>query len=425
VNSASAALRQQPPDDINEEREWQLQAPAGARVEGLELLPFQAMLRILFSAILVTVSLATDATITTGQGDWIYEYQPQLLQVPPSPGSGGQNVLNGHGVARDAAGNIYFTFQPANVGADAQVLVKWKVDGTDGVLLGEQGAAGLSRGVPHGLRLEHDAKQGKDFLYHANNAALVIKTDTTGKVVWTANMSEWQHTMPHFWPFKPTDAMVPEGSPTLYVADGYGTSWIHKFDKMTGKYLESFGGRGNTTSDPIKFSTPHSISADPRFPGQMVVTDRSNERLVSVSPDGKFISSHDVKFGGRPATGSQSLPCSSHFMNDKHGEPVALIPSLGDSHAAAPYNFSNSGSVGIYDKHNKLVSAIEVSRYLWKSGHQHPHDAIFLPNGDVVVCCYGGGCGGKPSSTCQQSQFPHVNGASAGTISYWKKVKKT
>jgi len=50
------------------------------------------------------------------------------------------------------------------------------------------------------------------------------------------------------------------------------------------------------------------------------------------------------------------------------------------------------------------------------------HDALFLPNGDVVVCCYGGGCGGKPSAKCQSSQFPHVKGTSAGTISYWKRV---
>ena len=53
--------------------------------------------------------------------------------------------------------------------------------------------------------------------------------------------------------------------------------------------------------------------------------------------------------------------------------------------------------VGIFDKNNKLVSEIEVARYLWQSGHQHPHDAIFLPNGDVVVSCYGGGCGGSSS----------------------------
>ena len=201
---------------------------------------------------------------------------------------------------------------------------------------------------------------------------------------------------------------------------GYGTSWIHMFDKKDGTYKSSFGGSGKTTADPIKFRTPHSLSADPRFPGQLLVTDRSNERLVYVDHTGLYKSSIDVSTGGSPAPGSNSLPCSSHFMQTNTADGmVALIPGLGDSHA----NFSTSGSVGIYDKDNKLISEIEVAKQLWEDGHQHPHDALFLPNGDVVVCCYGGGCGGKPSTSCQASQFPHKKGTSAGTISYWKRVK--
>ena len=79
----------------------------------------------------------------------VYEYQEHLLQVPPSPLSGGENVLNGHGIARDAVGNLYFTFQPAQVAADTQVLVKFNPDGTNGTLLGEKGAVRTPSG---GLR---------------------------------------------------------------------------------------------------------------------------------------------------------------------------------------------------------------------------------------------------------------------------------
>ena len=66
--------------------------------------------------------------------------------------------------------------------------------------------------------------------------------------------------------------------------------------------------------------------------------------------------------------------------------------------------------VGIFDKNNKLVSEIEVARYLWQSGHQHPHDAIFLPNGDVVIACWSG-----PSNGPEQ-------GPAKGTIGYWKRL---
>ena len=205
------------------------------------------------------------APIRSGQGDFVYEYQPQLLQVPPSPASGGVNVLNGHAVTTDSAGNIYLTFQPANVAADTQCLARWAPDGTNGVLLGEKGPAGLSQGVPHGLELEHDAQAQRDYLYHANNDALLFKTSTEGAVIWSKNLSSWKTTHPHFWPCKPTDAMVV--GETLYVADGYGTSWIHMFSKHNGTYISSFGGSGKTSADPVKFRTPHSISADQRFPG--------------------------------------------------------------------------------------------------------------------------------------------------------------
>jgi hypothetical protein len=93
--------------------------------------------------------------------------------------------------------------------------------------------------------------------------------------------------------------------------------------------------------------------------------------------------------------GSNALPCSSQFLPDPKAGLVAVVSSLGCDHDGAACdpadpekptpgtNFSNSGAVGIYDKDNKLVSEIEVARYLWREGHQHPHGALFLPNGGV------------------------------------------
>lgn len=68
----------------------------------------------------------------------------------------------------------------------------------------------------------------------------------------------------------------------LFVSDGYGTSWIHLFDKHNGTYLSSFGGRGKTSADPVKFSTPHSLSADPRFPGQLCARTSPSPTLSRV-----------------------------------------------------------------------------------------------------------------------------------------------
>lgn len=51
-----------------------------------------------------------------------------------------------------------------------------------------------------------------------------------------------------------------------------------------------------------------------------------------------------------------------------------------------------NGSVSIYDDRNQLVSTIEVARWLGVGvlGHTHPHDAIFLDNGDIAVAVWKG-----------------------------------
>ena len=61
------------------------------------------------AAALLAAAQAGPAPIRSGQGDFVYEYQPDKLRVPPSPESGGDNVLNGHAVAVDNKGNIFFT----------------------------------------------------------------------------------------------------------------------------------------------------------------------------------------------------------------------------------------------------------------------------------------------------------------------------
>ena len=53
-------------------------------------------------------------------------------------------------------------------------------------------------------------------------------------------------------------AVAPNGD--IYVTDGYGLDYIHRFDK-TGRYLASFGGK----AEPYGFNTCHKIVVDTRF----------------------------------------------------------------------------------------------------------------------------------------------------------------
>ena len=79
-------------------------------------------------------------------------------------------------------------------------------------------------------------------------------------------------------------AVAPNGD--IYVVDGYGLCYIHRFDK-TGRYITSFGGAGA----PWNFDQAHKIVIDMRFnPVRLLCTDRRHRRLVEMDLDGKVVS---------------------------------------------------------------------------------------------------------------------------------------
>ena len=57
------------------------------------------------------------------------------------------------------------------------------------------------------------------------------------------------------------------------------------------------------------------------------------------------------------------------------------------------------GNIALLDKDNKLVSTVDVAALIGHLGSLHPHDALFLPNGDFVV-------GTEP---CPSDPFPRAN----------------
>ena len=77
--------------------------------------------------------------------------------------------------------------------------------------------------------------------------------------------------------------VAPNGD--LYVADGYASDFIHRFDR-SGKYLTSFGGK----KAPYNFSTLHKLAIDTRFqPVRLIACDRANNRVVHLSLDGDLL----------------------------------------------------------------------------------------------------------------------------------------
>jgi len=81
---------------------------------------------------------------------------------------------------------------------------------------------------------------------------------------------------------RPTNvAVAPNGD--LYVCDGYGNARVHRFT-ADGELIQSWGEPG---TGPGQFYLPHGICVADN--GQVLVTDRENDRVQFFSPDGEFL----------------------------------------------------------------------------------------------------------------------------------------
>jgi hypothetical protein len=223
----------------------------------------------------------------------------------------------------------------------------------------------------HGIDLRKE--DGKQFLYLCDIAhGEVLKTDLRGEVVWKIGYpKEPEIYQKKGHAYRPTNlAFAPDGG--FYVGDGYGSHYIHQYDKDV-KWVRTFGGPGKGEG---QLQTPHGIWLDDR-PGRkpsLVVADRANARLQYFTLDGKFISFvKDVLF---PA----------HF--DIRGD-VLLVPDL---HARVSlFDKDNKPIVHLGDDEEwrkKVLAGFKVRQdeKQWLPGKfVHPHDACFDKDGNIFV----------------------------------------
>ncbi len=295
-----------------------------------------------------------------GVGEYRYECHHDWGQLPSN-----LQWETTHGVTIDEAGFIYIKHQGHKGSKEMDTIV---VFDPQGKFVRSFGKGYFPGGHGIDIRKEH----GEEFLYLCDiDHCTVSKTNLKGEEVWKFDRSRMPDTYKgKFGDFKPTNvAFHPDGG--FYVADGYGSHFIHQFDKDA-KLIRTFGGEGDA---PGKFKTPHGIWVDDR-PGRevaLVIADRANARLQYMSLDGQPQSIlHDVLF---PA----------HF--DIRGD-VLLVPDL---HAR----------VSLFDKNNKVIVHLgddakwiaEVKKFeirkhpeQWIAGKfVHPHDACFDRDGNIFV----------------------------------------
>ena len=298
---------------------------------------------------------AVTQAVRTGAGDNTFESVPDWCKIP-----GGRPTLGPThgGIVEDRDGNIYFTMD----GGPNGILV-YKPDGTFVRALGDEKLTGI-----HGLCINDEG--GEQFLYAAHlkeKQALKLKLD--GAVVWAITFDKVKESGKYKekGQFNPTAIAVgPDGS--VYVADGYGQQWIHRFDRDQ-KYIGSFGGNG---TEPGQFKTCHGLALDTR--GQkplLLVCDRENRRLQHFDLDGKFVG---------VVTEGLRRPCSLSFHNGQ-----VAIAEL-------------EARVTILDKDNKQVAHLgdnpnkqhwanyNVPPDQWQPGiFTAPHGVSFDKEGNVYV----------------------------------------
>jgi len=128
-------------------------------------------------------------------------------------------------------------------------------------------------GGAHGLTLHREA-DGKEFLYLTDpGSGRVVKTTLEGQIVLelphAAKCGAYKATED----YRPTEtAIAPNGD--IYVADGYGSQFILRFDKA-GKFVSKFGGKSTQPVNPGRFMQAHGIALDTRGAQPLlVVTER-------------------------------------------------------------------------------------------------------------------------------------------------------
>lgn len=215
----------------------------------------------------------------------------------------------------------------------------------------------------HGLTLSN--MNGEEYLFITDTEKKeVYKTTLDGKVLLTLKypFESKVYNDPAKVSFTPTEtAVAPNGD--IYVADGYGSSYILVYDVL-GKFKNIFGG--NTAVGDDKLIEAHGVCVDTR--------DKANPRIIATSRkecgfkyytmDGKLISSHYYK---------GSFFCRPVIKGDNLFFPV--IWSEFDQGGTSPAWQSKTGYYVVFDKNNKLISApgvdkIEVENGVTKHLHQ-------------------------------------------------------
>jgi len=289
-----------------------------------------------------------------GEGDHQYEVIHDWGELPA-----GHVYGNTHGVAVDAQGEIHIKH---TVGKGATIDDAVVVFDAEGKFVRSWGKE--YKGGAHGLHLCREG--GGEFFYLCDPKRHVFaKTTLAGQELWRKWAPEQCAGYSRPDEFNPTNvAIAPNGD--FFVADGYGLSFIHQYDRDA-KYIRSFGGKGREAGQT---DCPHGLMVDLRGEqAVLVVADRGNRRLQKFTLDGRHSGF---------VTDEMHAPCHFHTRGE-----VMVVPDL-------------ESRVTLLDKNNKLIAHLgqgpgyaglrDKTRDHFTPGQfVAPHSAYFDHEGNIFV----------------------------------------
>lgn len=215
-----------------------------------------------------------------------YEWIEDWVKIPRSQ----RNPVNGrtHGIVVTGEGNIV-VFNQANPAiliydSTGKLITSW----------------GDRFSGAHGLTIVQS--NGKEFLWLTDEVTgEVVKTTLSGDTVMNI-----QKPVIEFYDegeYSPTWVaefeLSKNGNGDIWVADGYGSSLVHRYNKQ-GNYLETITGEKGAG----RFNCPHSVFIDYRKnEPELYVADRGNKRFQIFDLDGNFKRVFGNNFLGCPCGG--------------------------------------------------------------------------------------------------------------------------
>ena len=290
-----------------------------------------------------------------------------------------------HGLAVTQAGDVV-TFHQDNrtvlvLGKDGQVLRSWD--------------SGLT--AAHGMVSVMEA-DGREYLWIADTgrprhkkdgyqsigtgriSGRVVRSTLDGRI--TAELQQPDLPLYRESDYLPTSVVVNEerhgGNGDVWVADGYGQSYVHRYAK-DGSYVGSING---AEGEAGRFNTAHGVWIDRRrSEAELYIADRSNRQVQVYDLEGRF----------KRSFGSEFFSSPSGFAGDGDLLVVAelrarlAVLDVGDS--LVTYLGPNEGVCDLEGWPNQLSNAKEIipTNRIEAGKFNSPHGIAADPDGNIYV----------------------------------------